>query len=356
MRFNGDTTNYSRSYITLNDTSFNGTKNVAQVGIILSNSHSIHETTRSVINLKNNGQYRTAYSNISSIRNDNPDTWHVGISSNFWENDSDKITSIRIYTGGSNLTGTFRFFKRVNLQLPVSNLQKGKQSLQVEYATASGIYINPGEIHMANSTYGMYELNDRTEVTVSGLAADTWYYVYVDVSNATSALDSADFTVSSGIPTISYPKMGYYNGNNRCIGFFYSDSSADVYRFNTRRGRYNFYKWIGEKNSSMTGYEDITHTVPFGDLTVDVHIYAKKTSSASQINMLWPGDTDPNFIMTGLLYCRDSNEESVSITYDVDENKQIRFWSEASGVDVTTDAFNLRTIAFYLPDYIYTGA
>lgn len=55
------------------------------------------------------------------------------------------------------------------------------------------------------------------------IAANTWYYVYIDDSTIALGIDllvAGNITVNATAPTWNATKHGYYNGNDRCIFMF----------------------------------------------------------------------------------------------------------------------------------------
>jgi hypothetical protein len=278
----------------------------------------------------------------------------LGDYDNYWNNTSSNVTSIDI-SATTACTGTFKVYRwRDITDIPVN---KGKQSLQVEYATASGIYINPGDIHMKDSYYGMYALADRLEVSFDSLAADTWYYVYTNVSGSIASLDETNFTVSSGVPTIDYPNMGYYNGNERCIGAVHTDVSNDIEIFDRGPGGYNAWYQNRVTNISNTniGTSGAPNTINF----------AYTPAFSTMINVMFATGTYDGSNNTSMYFGKSSSTGVVGCYFHTagraQRNERVIFCTGGqSGVvwesGASSNTFVVYENGFYLPDYIYTGA
>lgn len=233
----------------------------------------------------------------------------------------------------------------------------GAQSIKIEYKSDTEYYINPGAVHLKNSDYGTYFLEDREILSVSGTVFEpnTWYYFYVSEPAGTNKLSVSNFTLVSGVPSIDYENQGRYLGDDRCVGFVQYDGFSTPVAYTSTASRYYFERQIVNYNTSMTGYATVTHNVPFGGTIADIFVQIK--DSGSQLDVFYPDRTYPDFKVGGLLFGRDATQE-VSITYetDVDENKQVKYYAQASASPVTIDNVKIATIGFEIPDYIYTGS
>lgn len=159
--------------------------------------------------------------------------------------------------------------------------EKGKQSIQVEYKSATEVYLNPGIVHVASSANPerkMFELEDRTTISGASFSADTWYYIYVDVDNkTTNYLQASDFSFSSTEPVKDYSKKGYYNGNKRCVGFINSDAIGNILEFAADGRRYQIlpHKTITEDWHLMTAEETYLLPVPIGGIPCVLHLFGR---------------------------------------------------------------------------------
>lgn len=298
---------------------------------------------RSDLYLKS-GSWRTCLTN-AALRTTTGSAYTNDRTSSFWENTADEVTTFRIKTNaGAKATGRVRLYRQANLVLPSgsgSSISKGKQSLQVEYATASGIYINPGEIHIGSS---MYELDSRTLVDVSGLAADTWYFVYTS--------DASTFTVSSGVPTIDYSNMGYYNGNDRCIGFVHTDVSGNILEFSNHNGVHYFAENIDVTTDwhVVSSEETYALNLPIGNMLCKMYLFGRPETGVTDVHFIFRSADKSSGRAS---FHSPSSSAYVSGLFEVvcDESKEII--ASASSYDVK---FRLWQQGFHLPDYIYTGA
>ncbi len=356
MIFNGDTTSsYGRAYVTQDGTSgsFNGF--ILFEDIRLTNSYNTTSSEYTIFYLKNTGTARTGFTQITSERSDQVGRWHAGIKGHKWDNTTDKITSIRIYTDNTDLTGMFRLYKKAKIQIPIRQpLSKGKQSLKVEYATTSGVYINPGEIHMKNSDFSMYDLENRTEVTYPGtFDVSKWYYVYTNVSGSGFQLDDTNFYFNLTPPTIDYPNMAWYKANDRCIGAFQTNGSSEIIGFRTNRGSWTYVYEVSVFGSAVvtTVWSTVNFDLP--DFVQEVHVNFSL----------------PTYVANGSLYYREIGATTSDGFKVLQSSSNGRVGHNALSVGCTssqqgeikfsTDSTNEAKVyqhGYVIPDYIYTGA
>lgn len=264
----------------------------------------------------------------------------------------DLVDTPSTYDYGKYLISTTSGVEWTTISGVSATVSRGKQSMQVEYATTSSVYINPGDIHMADSTYGMYELNSRLEVSFAGLVADTWYYIYTNVSGSIPFLDATNFIASNGVPTIDYPNMGWYSGSNRCIGAFLTDGSADIPPFYTD----------GNICEYDDDYLDAAGIIP-GTTWTDVILTAPNFIKFSLVTF-----EASTFVANANVYYRKNGSSSTGIDVlrfqtngratrntrkvAVDTSQTIEVKTGVAGAN----SMNVRTSGHYIPNYIYTGA
>jgi len=74
-----------------------------------------------------------------------------------------------------------------------------------------------------------------TNALSEDLGASEWHYLYLDdsaiVTLDTNELDNTCLVNNTTAPTWSDVKHGWYNGSDRCIFAFYSDSNSDILEF-----------------------------------------------------------------------------------------------------------------------------
>jgi hypothetical protein len=102
---------------------------------------------------------------------------------------------------------------------------------QFTFSSGTSLLIGPG----ASDVDGKYAywVSQLTE-TLSGLSANTQYYVYLDYSAITSgtAVTATEIIVSSTAPSYSNTKVGWYNGSDKCIfGFLTEAASTNMREF-----------------------------------------------------------------------------------------------------------------------------
>jgi len=113
-----------------------------------------------------------------------------------------------------------------------------------EYKDTDEIYINPGRYEHNGTSQQMVYWNSQltfqfgaggSNAGSSALAASDWFYLYIDdsavVTLGTALLTEAEFVAVTTAPTWSNSKHGYYNGNDRCIGWFITNSSSQIIEF-----------------------------------------------------------------------------------------------------------------------------
>jgi len=366
MRFNGDAgTNYLSGNIGIDDTGADTTVTVNNLSfILLTNSYNLHGSERSTFYLKNTGSYRTGFKQIVSMRSDDSERFRTGIISHLWENSVDDITSITIWSDNADLTGTFRLYKFTRMTLPIITTPesaKGIQSIKVEYATASGIYINPGVVHIDDgNTENYYQVSSQFTKQLTGLSADTWYYIYATpptVGNEISASE-IEYTTNSGVLDID--RRGYYhtvNNDWRCIGTVRSNNSSQVGAFRVMNNEWWYlddgsdYSINRDLNGgTASSFTTITLSIPFGNtlaVTQVQTIYVDVANTQARWRLIG-GPSNPRLFLGSV-----SNSASSRHTrhLQVDANKQGQYrWDNAGN-----NACYIDVLGYVLPDLIYTG-
>jgi hypothetical protein len=250
-------------------------------------------------------------------------------------------------SGSSNEGGTAAWIRpRMSIAqmggLSTAYKPTGKQSIKVEYKSDSEVYINPGSVEINGVEY-----ENSTRTSISGTyTTDTWYYVV--------ATTDSTFTTTSGVPVLDYTKMGYYNNNDRCIGFFLTDVSGNIIPFTIHNSNYSF-----DNQLTVDGiWADVTEATgltvdmftPFGTMYCEVHLfgrgitttdfyaYTRNPDKSTTSRMIgWSGDS-------GIYY-------SNSTFVECSENKQTHFWPIGGDMKI-----RIYQNGFIIPDYIYTGA
>jgi hypothetical protein len=145
-----------------------------------------------------------------------------------------------------------------------------------EYKDANEVTVGPGQYHHAGTTTQMVYWTSGLDITVSATGAD-WDYLYIDdsavVTAGTSLLTASELIFSTTEPIWSDAKMGWYNGNDRCIFAVYCTGAATQLPFNHDGGRLVSF----EDNQSIrstadldTTWTDVTAICPKGCGQVEV--------------------------------------------------------------------------------------
>lgn len=116
------------------------------------------------------------------------------------------------------------FANSYTLPVPIGDIHRA----YIKYANTTTITVTAG-YGECNGFY--WENTSDTNVSLTVPTAEDIVYIYVDFSE--SDFPSVVFTDSTTEPTFSDAKLGWYNGDDRCIGAVYSPaSSATINNFN----------------------------------------------------------------------------------------------------------------------------
>lgn len=148
-----------------------------------------------------------------------------------------------------------------------------------EYKDTDEIYINPGRYEHNGTSQQIVYWNSQLTFQFgaggsngdsSALAASDWFYLYVDdsavVTLGAALLTASEFVAVTTAPTWSNTKHGWYNGNDRCIAAFRTNSSSQVLSFWHDGGEYFDYDVsMADRAYAAVGtanWENVTATVP----------------------------------------------------------------------------------------------
>jgi hypothetical protein len=234
----------------------------------------------------------------------------------------------------------------------------GQQSIKVEWASASSLTIGAGMVHINSGGDQWYTVHSALTFSPDPLTSSTWFYVYVDPPDDGYTLSVDDFVHSTLAPTKNAVKRGYYHPTNtdqRCIGYFYSDGSSDVYPFATND---DFFKMDlglgGEYPGTFTGsWQDLSLTYALPGIEQEVLLYFE----------FWGTDSD-----AGMLRVRGKNTtevDAIAGTVDVSEDQKLSnlIWVTSNGDGIQLDSGGASsTVSYYvalqaikIPQMIYTG-
>jgi len=146
------------------------------------------------------------------------------------------------------------------------------------YSDTDTITIKAGMYHHSGTKEQMvYWASDITFDFGSGgsnsgstdLANTDWFYLYIDdsavVTAGTRVLTASEFIAVTTAPTWSDTKLGWYNGNDRCIAAFYTNGSAELVEFATYGDTFVYGSVIQDRaNADLDEvWEEVTLTIPF---------------------------------------------------------------------------------------------
>jgi len=247
-----------------------------------------------------------------------------------------------IYTGAAAQLGTTQDDTLVSLY-------EGKQSVKLEYATASGIYVNPGKVEINGV---LYKVTSQLTKQLTGMASDDWYYLYAKPPTSGKIITTNEIEYTNTEPTEDLVRMGYFHSTNtnwRCIGAVYSNSSSDISPFVIVDNRFKFAdSYIRDVNAStVSTWTTAIFTVPFGNTHVDFRILGLYGDSASSVIYRRKGDSGAGFIIVSVR--NDSTRDTSMPVLPVNDNKQGEYyWTGGTSNAVTFD-----TLGYVIPEAIY---
>jgi hypothetical protein len=127
----------------------------------------------------------------------------------------------------STITG----IKTFNESIVGSTLGMMKLSSLV-YTSSSSVTLGDGSTWDCNGSHR--SVTSDTVVSISSPTGEDFYYLYDDDSEASGTTPTLIFSTTE--PSYSADKFGWYNGNDRCLGGFFVNSSnnldVDIYAYN----------------------------------------------------------------------------------------------------------------------------
>ena len=197
-------------------------------------------------------------------------------------------TATSIYKDGSNnLT-----FKDTNTGVvPLSDIINTGMNASMLHI-AGLVYKNTTTVTVKAGTYGVcngsyFEVTSDTDVSIASPAGEDFYYLYVD-DDASTYPDSPSFVFSTTEPSktadYSNGKIGWYNGDDRCVGAVFVDSSNVIPEFWSDGVQYWYednYKEVvtaGNPNSSWQTAESTAY-IPVLASQVRVHFVASDSGA-----------------------------------------------------------------------------
>jgi hypothetical protein len=360
LQFNNDTgNNYGRGLISQNGSVFEGNTADSQPNIYLTNSNSDPVTVKANMYLKNTGSKRVVLSQQANQRSDDADKFWVLDMASFWNNTSDKVTAIRIWSDNSDFTGTFRLYKKANIDLPVVygntlGSAVGIQTIKLEWATTSGINVLPGTVHINNGVYDNYYIVDSYfEKNFSSLSSSVFYYIYVKPPTSGYVINDVEYSTTEPIKNLN--KCGRYHPTNttwRCIGTFRTNPASGIidfiYNGNTFMGIYSNDNsgWLTPSTTWTT--VDVSSSVAFGN-TIALQYYIADYVDYSNWGYVRAKGSPSFFYLPFVQTVNDFNTSSIVIPVNEDREFEVR-WP-----NTTSNRMFFLAHGFIIPDDIYTG-
>jgi hypothetical protein len=138
------------------------------------------------------------------------------------------------------------------------------------------ILIGAGRYHLLGTAQGenLYKWDSQltydfgsggSNASSEDLGADEWHYLYIDDSalvDDSTALTAAQFINNTTAPTWDASEGGWYNGADRCIGAFYSNSSSQLDEFFHVKDWMYWADLVDTGTTPSTSWTDITMRVP----------------------------------------------------------------------------------------------
>lgn len=222
----------------------------------------------------------------------------------------------------------------------------GVQKIRTSWQSATGFYVDKGVVDIQGS---LYELPARLTITPGGLSASTSYYIYVTAPGSGTTLTSSEFSVSTTAPTEDLTNRGWYNGNDRCIGWMRVDGSGNIQKFTISGNLYRHDGYFILYNAALSNvWTTITITGPnfCGLATINFRNTVFNTNAV----LTWRDIatlTVSNVLQVSTGSHNGANE--VNVVVDINRQFQIRFNNPG------TNNARLEETGFHIPFGIYNG-
>lgn len=170
-------------------------------------------------------------------------------------------STVGIYDAGAYYTGTEVESALAEIGADITTLTSTvhnsgmKNGFRIGYSAANAITISGGIwAHNGTSNQHLYTASQITftlgpsgsNAASVATAISTLSYIYIDdsavVSSGSRLLTAAEFVNNTTAPTWSESKIGWYNGNDRCIGAVYGTGTNTISQFDIFDGAYYRYR------------------------------------------------------------------------------------------------------------------
>jgi len=228
---------------------------------------------------------------------------------------------------------------------------KGIQTIKCEYASVSGVYVNPGVVYINDGSQESFHYVESRFEKTGNFNSNTWYYIYATTSGTT--LNSNNIQFSTTEPTLDRDRYGYYHTTSsgwRCVGFFLTNpSDTDVVPYAIDGQHYVFFKsqqslaW-----SSVSSGILVSQKVPLPNLIVDVN--ARVYLNSYCVSYLYHSSDTAYTKIVGVNRS-DSSEAMANVFAVSDSNKKVGLRASTYPIQAA-----MNTGGFIIPYEIYNGA
>lgn len=236
---------------------------------------------------------------------------------------------------------------------------RGLQSIPIAFKSTTAIYVNPGAIHLWDSTGETILYNNSTlSLDIGTVTANTWYYVYVQRPSSGTTIALADVSLSTSAPSQSLTKLGQYDstGQKRCIGFVRTNTTTTIYEFQCINGWWISMggQWSQDYASTPAvhpNFTTVTLSAPLGNTLVRCRTILLAGTGAGMLGYRGKGATTPTFETTVSYVTTAMARADWTEDFPVDNNKQV----DICDVYAYGATVHLCPFGASIPATIYTG-
>jgi len=170
------------------------------------------------------------------------------------------------------------------------------------------------------------------------LGASEWHYLYIDDSALAGAtITAARLLNSTTAPTWNASEVGWYNGNDKCIGAFYSNASSQLDQFFQVRDQIMWDAQVTVFTSLTTSYVAKTFRAPAFATTQRVAALVRSVNTDATIYYQHPDGSGDHFLHSNRYDISGDNQgRGEGVTHRVfmiDANQQANF-KESGGTAI----------------------
>jgi len=236
----------------------------------------------------------------------------------------------------------------------VAYLMRGKLSgLEITYKDADETYLSSGVIHINDGSNDvLYYSNAQITAQLTGAAASTLYYIYVDPPASGQSLLAADIEYSTSAPTWNATYHGYYHPTStdqKCIGAVLTDGSSNITEF-IPSGDYVAYA-DARCDMALTDIDltwtDVTLKIPGFCNSANITVQTYATNNADlQVNVRQNGQSGASgFVITTTRATAAATQTAGSLQVFTDTSQKIEIVHNQNN----SDQSRLYTNGWYYP-------